>query len=88
MVTSCGVDYRCSLDPALLWLKHRLPDVASIQPLAWDLPYAAGVALKIKKKTTKQQPTKRAADDLMPAQPEQITSPTQTPRKGQASSGV
>ena len=33
-------------DPVLLWLWYRL--MALIQPLAWELPYAAGVALKIK----------------------------------------
>ena len=30
----------------LLWLWHRLAATAPIQPLAWELPYAAGVALK------------------------------------------
>ena len=35
-------------DPMLLWLWHRLADVALIQPLAWELPYAMGSALKSK----------------------------------------
>ena len=43
---SCGVDHRCGLDPSLLWLWHRLAAVAPIQPLAWELPYAMGEALK------------------------------------------
>ena len=30
----------------LLWLWHRLAAAAPIPPLAWELPYAAGVALK------------------------------------------
>ena len=30
----------------LLWLWGRLPIVAPVQPLAWELPYAAGAALK------------------------------------------
>ena len=30
----------------LLWLWHRPPAVALIQPLALELPYAMGVALK------------------------------------------
>ena len=47
---SCGVGRRCGLDPALLWLWPRLAGVALIGPLAWGPPYAAGVALKKKKK--------------------------------------
>ena len=33
-------------DPALLWLWCRLAATAPIRPLAWEPPYAAGVALK------------------------------------------
>ena len=33
-------------DLALLWLWCRLAATAPIQPLAWDPPYAVGVALK------------------------------------------
>ena len=47
---SCGKYRRCSLDPALLWLWHRLSAVAPIRPLAWESPYAVGTALKRKKK--------------------------------------
>ena len=47
---SCEEGHRCCLDPALLWLWCRLAAMASIQPLAWELPYAAGMALKRKKK--------------------------------------
>ena len=36
-------------DPSLLWLRWRLAAAAPIRPLAWKLPYAAGVALKRKK---------------------------------------
>ena len=36
-------------DLVLLWLWYRLAVVAPIQPLAWELPYAAGVAQKDKK---------------------------------------
>ena len=46
---SCGVGCRCGLDPLLLWLWHRLAAAVPIQPLAWELPYATGVALKEKK---------------------------------------
>ena len=45
---SCGVGRRHSLDPALLW--HWLAAAALIPPLAWELPYAAHVALKSKTK--------------------------------------
>ena len=41
---SCGVSCRCSLDPVLLWLWHRLAAVALIRPLAWELPHAVGAA--------------------------------------------
>ena len=37
-------------DPALLWLWCRPAAAALIQPLAWDLPYAAGAALNKKAK--------------------------------------
>ena len=44
---TCGVrSQRRGSDPALLWLWHRAAAVAPIQPLAWDIPYAAGAALK------------------------------------------
>ena len=35
-------------DPELLWLWCRLAAAAPIRPLAWDLPYAMGMALKSK----------------------------------------
>ena len=47
---SCGVGCRRGSDTALLWLWYRLQTVALIQPLAWEPPYAAGEALKRKKK--------------------------------------
>jgi len=34
-----------------VWLWRRLAAVAPVQPLAWEHPYAAGVALKSQKKT-------------------------------------
>ena len=43
---SCGVGERRDLDPMLLWLWHRLAAGALTGPLAWELPYAMGVALK------------------------------------------
>ena len=47
---SCGVGYRLDLDPALLWLWCKLVATTPIRPLAWELPYAVGMALKSKKK--------------------------------------
>ena len=41
---SYGVIHRCSLDAVLLWRKPA--DTALIWPLAWEPPYAKGVALK------------------------------------------
>ena len=45
---SCGVGGRHSLDPALLL--RRPGAAAPIPPLAWELLYALGVALKRPKK--------------------------------------
>ena len=36
-------------DPALLWLWCRMVATAPFGPLAWELPYAAGAALKRQK---------------------------------------
>ena len=47
---SCGVGRRCSSDMALLWLWGRQAAAALTQPLAWELPYAVGTALKKKKR--------------------------------------
>ena len=47
---SCGVGRRCSLDPVLLWLWCRPAATAPSGPLAWELPYTAGGALKRQKK--------------------------------------
>ena len=43
---SCGVGYRHSSDPELLWLWGRPVATASIRPLAWGPPYAEGAALE------------------------------------------
>ena len=56
---SCGVGRRCGSDPALLWLWHRQAAVAPIGPLAWEPPYAAGVALKEQKKKKKEKKRKK-----------------------------
>ena len=50
VAVSCGVGHRWGLDPMLLWLWCRPAAVALIWPLAWESLYAAGAALKSKKK--------------------------------------
>ena len=52
---SCGVDCRHGLDLALLWLWRRLAATAPIQPLAWELPYAMGVAIKKIKNSNRRE---------------------------------
>ena len=52
---SCGIDHRHSSDPALLWLWCRPAAAAPIRPLAWELPCAAGEALKESKKKKKKK---------------------------------
>ena len=52
---SCGVGHKYGLDPMLLWLWHRRAASAPSQPLAWELPYAADVALIKKKKKKKKK---------------------------------
>ena len=47
---SYGVGCRCSSDPLLLWLWFRPAAVAPIQPLAWEIPYVVGAALKKQKR--------------------------------------
>ena len=49
---SCGVGHRCGSDPALLWPWHRPVATSPIRPLAWEPPYAVGVALE---KTERQK---------------------------------
>ena len=46
----CCVGHRHSLDLVLLWLWGRLAASALIISLAWELPYAVGMALKRKNK--------------------------------------
>ena len=64
---SCGVGHRHGSDLVLLWLWCRLEAVVSIRPLAWEPPYAMGVALKKtkrpKKKKKKRKKKKNAKDD-------------------------
>ena len=52
---SCGVGRTCGSDLALLWLWCRWAAVALIRPLAWEPPYAVGVALKRQKDQKQKQ---------------------------------
>ena len=55
---SCGVGRRPGLDPTLLWLWRRPVAIALIRTLAWESPYAAGVALQKKRPKKKKKKTK------------------------------
>ena len=46
IAASCGVGHTPGLDLTLLWLCRRLAAAALIRPLAWEIPYAVGMALK------------------------------------------
>ena len=52
---SCGVGCRCGSDHVFLWLCLRPEATAVIRPLAWEPPYATGVALE-KIKRPKKKP--------------------------------
>ena len=53
---SCGIGCRCGLDLTLLWLWRRPAATGLIGPLAWEPPYALGMALK-RQKTNKKKKT-------------------------------
>ena len=50
---SCGVGGRQGSDLALRWFWCRPVAIALIRPLAWEPPYAAGVALEKAKRQKK-----------------------------------
>ena len=54
-----GVDHSCSLDLVLLWLWGRPAAIDPIGPLAWEPPYAMGVALEKTKKKKKEERKKK-----------------------------
>ena len=51
----CGVGCRCGADSVLLWLWSRPAATALIQPLAWEPPYATGVAQEMAKRLKKNK---------------------------------
>ena len=52
---SRGVGCRSGSDPTLLWPWCRPAATAPLGPLAWELPYAAGEALKGQKTEKKKK---------------------------------
>ena len=60
---SCGEARRRSSDPALLWLWRRPAATAPIQPLVWEPPYAASVALKDKNTKKKKKKKKKKKEE-------------------------
>ena len=54
VTVSYGVGHRRGSDLVLLWLWCRPVATAPIQPLAWEPPYAAGVALQRPKEKKKK----------------------------------
>ena len=55
VAVSCGRGQRHGLDPMLLWLCCRPADTAPIWPLAGELQYATGEAIKKSKKKKKKK---------------------------------
>ena len=51
----------CVKDLAFLWLRCRLAVAAPTQPLAWELPYAMGMALKRQKKKKEERSSHRGS---------------------------
>ena len=60
---SCGVGHRRGSDLVWLWLWHRLGAAALIRPLAWEPPYATGMALK-GQKTKKEKRKEKEKKEL------------------------
>ena len=56
---SCCIVRRFGLDLALLWCRRRLAAADLIGPLALELPYAAGVAIKRKEERKKERKKER-----------------------------
>ena len=52
---SCGVGCRRGSDPTWLWLWCRPAAIAPIGPLAWEPPYATGVAQEMAKRQQQQK---------------------------------
>ena len=62
---SCGVGHRCGSDPQLLWLWCTLAATALIRSLAWEPPYATGVALEKAKRQKEKKKKKERKKELV-----------------------
>ena len=75
---SCGCRY--GSDPMLLWLWCRSVATSPIRPIAWEPPYAMGVALeKTKRKERKEEKRKgkkKKKKEGVPAMAHWIRNPT------------
>ena len=63
LAMSCGMGHRHDSDPELLWLWHMPAAAALIPPLAQELSYAAGVAMK-SKQTNKNLQTEEYKENI------------------------
>ena len=59
VAVSYGVGCRRGSDPTLLWLWRMLVATAPIRPLAWEPPYAVGVALEKAERQKKKKKEKK-----------------------------
>ena len=64
MAVNFSLGFRYGLDLVLLWLWHRPASTALIQLLAWELPYATGVAPKKKKKNRNPRQNSRLTESV------------------------
>ena len=76
---SCGIGRRLRLDPGLLWLWYRLAAAALIRPLALEIPYAMGTALKRQKKKKEYLPS---TESLTPPESTSLNSDVNLITKG------
>ena len=68
-VLSYSVGHRHGLDPPLLWMWCRLAATAPIWPIAWELPYAKGVALKRHDQKKKKTHVTNVVEDVEKREP-------------------
>ena len=95
---NCGVGCRRGSDPVLLWLWHRPEATALIRPLAWEPPYAEGVALEKTERPKKEKNKivwitmddreKEATELLKEYKPEEVYYVGQKPWWGNFSSSI
>ena len=65
IAVSCGVGHRRGSDPVLLWLWRRRAATATMRPLSWEPPYAAGAALEKTKRQEKKNHVKKHPSNLI-----------------------